>query len=206
MHPELPSFIPTLSFRHAQMDIATPRLLLRPMNADFLRATASGADLATLSSLIGLAVADVWRQESDLAALRLSDLQTDPDYAPWSVRAVALRDSEEMIGHAGFHTRPAAGYLASYAHDGVEVGYTIYPEHRRRGYAKEALVGLLRWAHCEHGVQRFIASVQPHNVASCALLATAGFFRIASFIDDVDGLEYVMRLDPPALKRLLGRI
>ena len=33
-----------------------------------------------------------------------------------------------------------------------------------------------------------------------------GFRRIASFIDEVDGLEYVMRLDPPALRRLLKAV
>jgi RimJ/RimL family protein N-acetyltransferase len=173
------------------------------MSAGFLQASAEGCGVQELSRLIGLSVAEEWLAETDLAALRLTDLRVDPEYAPWSVRAVALRDSGEMIGHAGFHTRPAPQYLLPYAPDGVEIGYTIYPSHRRRGLGREALVALLRWAHLDRGVPRFIASVRPENLASCSLLTSTGFRRIASFIDEVDGLEYVMRLDPPALRRLL---
>ena len=176
------------------------------MSADFLQASAEGCGVRDLSALIGLTVAEDWLAEADLAALRLADLRSDPEYAPWSVRAIALRDSGEMIGHAGFHTRPAPEYLLPYAPDGVETGYTIYPPHRRRGLGREALIALLRWAHHDQGVPRFIASVRPDNLASCSLLASTGFRRIASFIDEVDGLEYVMRLDPPALRRLLKAV
>lgn len=186
-------------------DIVSRRLVLRPMPADFLLASARSHSLEELSVLIGLQVATAWRREQDLAALRLSDLLADPDYLPWSVRAVALRDSGEMVGHAGFHSRPAPDYLAPYADDAVEIGYTIYPRHRRQGYAREALTEMLRWAHVEYGVPRFVASVSPDNLPSCSLLAGAGFRRVASFIDDIDGLEYVMLLDPPALERLLAR-
>lgn len=185
------------------MDIVTPRLVLRQMAPAFLRASAEASPQERLSELIGLHVAADWRHETDLAALRLGDLLADPDCLPWSVRAVALRDSGEMIGHAGFHSPPAPDYLASYAAEAVEIGYTIYAAHRRRGYAREALVALIRWAHAGHGVPCFVASVSPDNLPSCALLASAGFRRIASFIDDVDGLEYVMLLDPPALELLL---
>ena len=109
-----------------------------------------------------------------------------------------------MIGHTGFHTRPAPDYLAPYAADAIEIGYTIYPPYRRQGYAREALEAMIRWAHQAYDVPRFIASVSPDNIASGALLARTGFRRIASFIDDVDGLEYVMLLDTPAVRRLLN--
>lgn len=174
------------------------------MDASFLHASAQGGQPAELSRLLGCTVAADWLQETELAALRLADLAIDPDYASWSVRALVRKEDRRMVGHAGFHTRPSPAYLEPYARDGVEVGYAVYPAFRRCGYAREALVALLRWAHVEHAVPRFVASVRPDNLASCSLLSAAGFFRIASFIDDVDGLEYVMRLDPPALRRLLS--
>jgi RimJ/RimL family protein N-acetyltransferase len=186
------------------MDIATSRLILRPMSADFLRASAEGGTPARLSALMGLKVPADWLPEAELAALRLGDLQLDPDSLPWSVRAVALRDSGEMIGHAGFHTRPAPDYLTAWAPGAVEIGYVIYPQHRRQGYAHEVLVALIRWAHVEASVPRFVASVRPDNLPSCALLARVGFRCIASFTDDVDGLQYVMLLDTPDLTRLSG--
>jgi ribosomal-protein-alanine N-acetyltransferase len=177
------------------MDIRTSRLILRPMPANFLRASAEGATQARLSALLGLNVAADWLPEGELAALRLEDLQLDPEALPWSVRAVALHHSGEMIGHAGFHTRPSPGYPTAWVPDAVEVGYVIYPPYRRQGYAYEALVALIRWAHVEAGVSRVLASVSPGNPASCALLAHAGFRCIASFVDDVDSLQLVMLLD-----------
>jgi len=165
------------------------------MPADFLRVSAEGGTSARLSALIGLNVPADWLSEAELAALRLGDLRLDPDSLPWSVRAVALHHSGEMIGHAGFHSRPAPGYLAAWAPDAVEVGYVIYAPHRRQGYAHEALVALVRWAHVEQGVPRFVASVSPANPASCAVLARVGFRCIASFTDEVDGLQHVMLLD-----------
>lgn len=186
------------------MDIVSQRLVLRPMPLDFLRASVEGRSAAELSALIGLRVAADWLDETDLAALRLGDLLAEPGYAPWSVRAVALRGSGEMIGHTGFHTQPAPDYLAPYAQDAVEVGYTIYAGHRRRGHGREVLTAMIRWAHVDQGVARFVASVSPDNLASCALLASAGFRRIASFMDETEGLEYVMLLDGPALMHLSG--
>lgn len=186
------------------MDIVAPRLVLRTMTGEFLASTVDAHPRDALSACIGLEVAADWLQERDLALLRLTEVLADPGYLPWSVRAVALRDSGEMIGHAGFHTRPAPDYLAPYAADAVEIGYTIYPRHRRQGYAREAVEAMIRWAHQAHEVPRFIASVSPDNIASGALLARTGFQRIASFIDDVDGLEYVMLLDAPAVRRLLN--
>ena len=60
----------------------------------------------------------------------------------WLVRAVVLPETRELIGHVGFHGPPGVNSLK--AADAVEVGYTIFPEHRRQGYATEAVVGAAR--------------------------------------------------------------
>lgn len=185
------------------VDIHSSRLVLKPMDSAFLAATVERRPAAALSALAGFSVPEDWREEVDLAALRLSDLQQDSAFAPWSLRAVVLRDEDLMIGHAGFHTTPAPDYLAAFAPTGVELGYAIYPVHRRRGYAREAMTALVRWAHVDCGVTQFVASVQPDNTPSLSLLCAAGFVRLASFIDPVDGLEDVMRLDGDALMRLI---
>ena len=42
------------------------------------------------------------------AVLKFSDaeLLADPHYLPWSVRAILLKETREMVGHLRFHTRP----------------------------------------------------------------------------------------------------
>jgi RimJ/RimL family protein N-acetyltransferase len=94
-----------------------------------------------------------------------------------------------MVGHAGFHGPPGINGLD--APDAVEVGYTVFPEHRGRGYAQEAVRALMDWAGTEHGMRRFIASVAPDNEPSLAIVRKLGFSQTGEQWDDEDGLELV---------------
>ena len=67
--------------------------------------------------------------------------------------------------------------------------------HRRRGYAYEAVLGMMRWAHGEHGIGRYRVSVSPENGPSLALAAKLGFERTGEQMDPEDGLEYVFERD-----------
>lgn len=176
-------------------DIETDRLVLRHLDPAFLRATLDGETALRLGDRLGLRVPEDWLAEVEIAAIRLEDQRLDPAYAEWSLRAVGLRTTGEMVGHAGFHTRPGAAYLAEVAADGVELGYTIFAAHRRRGYAREAAAGLIAWAHRERGVSRFVATVNDGNTASRALLESMGFARVGRQMDERDGPEDVLRLD-----------
>ena len=71
----------------------------------------------------------------------------------------------------------------------VEVGYTVGPAHRRRGYATAILAALLERAAAEPGVQVVRASISPDNVASLATVAHFGFTQIGDQWDEEDGLE-----------------
>ena len=74
----------------------------------------------------------------------------------WLLRAMVARETGAMVGHVNFHTAPAPEYLEPYAPGGIEIGYTVYPAFRRRGYAREACGAMMRWAAAEAGVRRFI--------------------------------------------------
>lgn len=58
---------------------------------------------------------------------------------------------------------------------GVEVGYRIAPEHRRQGYAREALNRLTRLAFRDYGLSALEAEVAEDNLASLSLLGKLGF-------------------------------
>jgi RimJ/RimL family protein N-acetyltransferase len=75
----------------------------------------------------------------------------------------------------------------------VEIGYTIFPEHRRHRYATEAVVGLLDWARAQ-GIHRFIASVGPENEPSLKLVRRLGFVEVGRHWDDEDGEELEFEL------------
>src|SRR5262245_41081822 len=123
-------------------DVCTPRLLLRTMSAAFLEA-ALDDDLAAAEACIGVRVPPAWLSEKPLMQLRLEDLANDPDYLEWSLRAIALRATREMVGYIGFHTRPNPPYLQPLVANAVELGYTVFPAFRERGFATEAAIGLI---------------------------------------------------------------
>src|SRR5688572_24601598 len=168
--------------------IATERLLLWPMTAAFLEASLAG-DIAAAEAGLGARIESDWFAERELMQMRRGDLHDDPAARPWLLRAVVERATQQMVGHAGFHTPPNPRYLRELGLDGVEFGYTIYPPFRRRGYARETALGLMHWAHEQHGIRSFIASVSPDNLPSVELIEQLGFRRVAAHVDDVDGYE-----------------
>ena len=183
-------------------EIETPRLLLRYMSEDFLLACHDD-DAELAEGLIGMKIDSEWLREKNLMALRLGDLKSDPEYAPWSLRAIGDLESGTMVGHIGFFSRPNPRYLRPYVPDGVELGYAVYPAYRRRGYAVEAIKGIVRWAAEEHGVENFVMATEPENNAAVSLAEKLGFEKAAEHVDPEDGLEYVFVLRGPALDRLL---
>jgi [ribosomal protein S5]-alanine N-acetyltransferase len=169
--------------------ISTERLELVWLSPQLVEAILDGPrdDLA-------FAVPEGWPGEHDrrFLAFRLRQMGEEPARAPWLVRAIVLAETRELIGHVGFHGPPGINSLR--ADDAVEIGYTIFPEHRRRGYATEAVVALLDWARAQ-GIERFLASVGPKNEPSLAIVRRLGFVEVGRHWDDEDGEELEFELN-----------
>ncbi|WP_053074406.1 GNAT family N-acetyltransferase [Chromobacterium sp. LK1] len=168
-------------------DIESPRLLLRHLDPRVLRYCLAG-DLTAAAELLGTPPAAAWLDEQALMALRLDDITQDPAYAPWSVRALLRREDRVMVGHANFHSLPGHPYLGAYGD--VELGYTIYPDFRRQGYAREAVLALGGWA-AQAGATRLVLSIAPDNLPSQALAAGLGFAKVGQSADD-EGVEDIL--------------
>lgn len=180
----------------ADADIApirTARLTLVSMSVPFMVALASH-DLDAAAQEIDASVTP-WLagQLEHFLKFRLAQLAVDPTIRPWLGRAMVLDRADggrDVIGSIGFHGPPDdQGRL--------EVGFSVDPDHRRRGYTSEAVQALIDWAHATHGITRFVASISPDNEPSLRLARGFGFHQVGEQMDEIDGLELVFETTWP---------
>lgn len=183
-------------------DIVTPRLSLRLMSEEFLEASLND-ETQKAEAIIRLKIPMEWYQAKPHMAMRLDDIRSNPEYVPWSARAIGLASSGTMVGRIGFHTPPNPGYLQEFVPNGIELGYSIFSEYRRNGYAQEAIKGLMGWAIGQHNIRNFVASISPTNIPSQALAKKLGFVKVGEHVDDIDGLEEVFALGGENLRIFL---
>ncbi len=170
--------------------IPTARFELVSMSLEFMRLLLD-RDLAAAAKEVDAVIPDDFPDHLDnFLQFRIADLSADAAAQPWLGRSIILTEADgtrRIIGTAGFHSPPDA--------DGrVEVGYRVEPAYRRQGVATEVVRALFDWAHAQ-GVDKFRASVAPHNVASLAIIRGLGFREVGVQMDDVDGKELVFELD-----------
>ncbi len=171
-------------------DILTPRLVLRLIERDVADACLQG-DLQRAERLLGTGIPGELLDEPTALKYAQAQLDADPQYQPWSIRAIILPAARTMIGHVRFHSRPDPDYLRPFARDAVEFGYHVFSEHRRHGYATEAAGAVMDWAQAAFGIGRFIVSVSPDNKPSLALIARFGFTEVGQHMDEIDGIEHI---------------
>jgi len=150
--------------------LTSARLVLRRFRADdiatFVRYRAD-ADVARFQS---------WENFSAEDGARFYEwVRTQHPDIPgeWFQVAVALRESDAIVGDCGLHA------LADPA-DEVEIGFTLAPEHQGRGYASEAVACLLDYVFGRLGKSRVTAITDVRNARSIAVLERLGFARDAT--------------------------
>jgi RimJ/RimL family protein N-acetyltransferase len=116
-----------------------------------------------------------------LVRYRREQIANDASWAPWSLRAIVLRKSATMIGSVNFHGPPGVNDTAT--PNAVELGWTVLPKYRRRGYATETARALMDWAATEHGIRRFVSSTTPNNAPSLRVHEKLGFVRTGQVVD-----------------------
>ena len=152
--------------------LITPRLTLIPATAALVQAEIGPQDL--FSQTLGAKVPENWPPELLVDALPffLEQLKRDPTLVGWlSWYWVLRRTATEkafLIGSGGFKGQPQP--------DGaIEIGYSILPQYQGRGYATEAVAGLLAWVFSYSEATQAIAETSLENRASIRVLAKLGF-------------------------------
>jgi len=158
------------------LTIATDRLELVAGTAQMVRAEID--DPAEAFRLLEAETPDSWPPPlNDAASMAyfLEHLERGPDYYGWMWWYVALGERRHgqrvIVGNIGFKGLPDATGT-------VEIGYSILPEHQCRGYATEAVQGLVAWAFTHPTVRRVIAETFPDLTPSIRVLEKNGFRRV----------------------------
>ncbi|HLX77316.1 MAG TPA: GNAT family N-acetyltransferase [Acidimicrobiales bacterium] len=172
---------------HEPQPIITANLSLEPLRPETLAAVLAGnkdaAEVAQGRQLPGVYVESL---EPRFAEIQLKRMTDRPSQRGWCARLVVMNDDDLVIGDCGFHGPPMDVGRA-------EIGYKILEAYRGRGYATEAVRGLVDWAKSQ-GARAVYASVSPDNGSSLAVVNKVGFRRVGTQRDDVDSKEIVFEL------------
>lgn len=165
------SLIPRLSFSAI---LHTPRLALVPATAAHVAAELAGTDAFT--ALLDATIPTSWppgQYDAD-AQRHFLDLLTEAGAAGvgwcawYAVRRADRQAPATVVAGGGYFGPPTA--------DGVvELGYSVCPEWRGRGYAVELAGTLAAHAARQPGVSRVIAHTTTDNPASISVLERSGF-------------------------------
>lgn len=141
-------------------EVTTPRLRCYAPTLAEVEALRHGQRDA-LGARIGATVSAQWWLGPNLIRLLpdlTEEMQREPGDARWIWMVIDPAEAH-VIGDIGFH-----GPL----HDDatVEIGYSLIPQARGRGYTTEAATALLRWTFAHTQVAEIIAQIDPANAAS----------------------------------------
>jgi RimJ/RimL family protein N-acetyltransferase len=157
----------------AGLSVRTPRLELIAATLELLEAELAGPE--ALGAKLGVSVPNSWppgEYDHDALDFFLSRIFTyGPSVVGWYnwYAIVVGADGQRESLVAG------AGYMGPPLEDLVEIGYSVVPEARGRGFATEIVEGLVTHALAVDGVHMVIAHTLASNATSQGVLRRAGF-------------------------------
>ena len=153
------------------LQIETERLRLVPCSV--AAAQAAIEDRADFEASIGARVPAEWPAEDlrDFLPAYGQIVSEQAALAGWGIWLMHLPAEQVLIGDIGFKGAPDASGT-------VEVGYSVLPGWRGRGYATEAVRALTGWAVQQPEVRRVTADCLEDNTASIRVLENSGLRQI----------------------------
>ena len=147
--------------------LITDRMALLPLPAR--AAAALPEDREEASRILDATLPSEWPAADllDVLPLQAAAISSDERFGVW---VMIERESQSVVGDIGFIGPPDE--------DGsVEVGYSVIPARRGRGYATEAARAIVAWALDEPGVKVVVAACDRGNAPSIRTLERVGFRR-----------------------------
>lgn len=162
--------------------VRTDRLDLIPMGAPAIDALIAG-DAGRLRELTNTSFPDPAAPPPYMAeALPVvrEHLIREPGEAPWWTWIAARRGDRQVVGAVALGGPPDA-------EGAVLIGYAIYPQHEGKGYATEAVRGMVAWALRQSGVRAVRALAPVWNTPALRVAENVGMRPVASDEDDEVG-------------------
>jgi [ribosomal protein S5]-alanine N-acetyltransferase len=176
----------------SEIQVRTPRLDLRPLDAEAVDALLTG-DGERLRRLTGARFREPAPPPymADALPVVRDRLRERPEETPWWNWLVVDRESGEAVGSVAF-----AGPVNP--EGAVLVGYAIYAEYEGRGYATEAVRAMVAWAFGQPGVREVRALAPVWNTPALRVAENVGMRPVASEEDDDVGEVLLYAVTAPA--------
>jgi ribosomal-protein-alanine N-acetyltransferase len=162
--------------------VFTGRLELVAATASLARAAVRSPE--ALGKLLECEVPRGWPPElmKDQEAQWAQLLEDEPAMAGWSAWYIVQVRPAVLVGSIGLSGRPDA--------DGcVECGYALLAKYQRKGYATEAMGGLIDWVFSHEEARRIRAHTYRHLPASIRVLEKNGLSHVGDG-DEPDTLRF----------------
>ena len=147
--------------------LRTDRLELRPLPVR--AAEALPGDRAEAGRVLGATLLSDW-PDPNLVGILPRHVGAPAGMERFGIWVMVERDGGHVVGDIGFHGPPDDSGT-------VEIGYSVAPSRRGRGYAAEAAGALAAWALSQPAVRTVVAGCDPANVPSVRTLERVGFER-----------------------------
>jgi len=145
--------------------LTTARLRLVPLT---LSCTTSPDDRDAIGRTTSARVPEAWPVEhydQEVLDYTRTLLGKEPE-GEFVMRYLVTREGPTVIGMVGCSPPDADGRVVT--------GYSVLPECQRRGYASEALAGIIDWLRGNPAVRIVAADTYPHLIASIRTMERCG--------------------------------
>lgn len=155
--------------------LTTERIIIRPLELSDLNDFLVYRSNPEVTKYQGF---DVMNVDQAAAFIQQNRIKKFGEAGEWVQYGIEKRNTEDLIGDCAikldqFDTRIA------------EIGITISHLEQKKGYAKEALLGILSFLFNTQKIHRVVEIVDTENAASIQLLKSMGFKLEGHFVENI---------------------
>lgn len=157
--------------------IETNRLLIITLTTEVMEAALLGRD--KLGKAIPYQVSSEWPMDvyKQFFPYKIQQFKESPHENEWE-GVVILKEKQLIIGDIGFKGGPNEK-------GSIDLGYSIVPSQRGKGYATEMATAMINWGSKQIGVEHVVATSDLDNFASKRVLEKTGFRKLEQTDDTI---------------------